>query len=125
LPALGLLLLLTAGSALAHAVAEGDKGHIQEISGVHLIPFAYLGAKHMVTGYDHLLFLAGVIFFIALTPQLGRSRMCLCWYRPSINGEVEQEPVCTTRLVGPLRRDKTGQALMCSRPRVVSAGGEL
>jgi hypothetical protein len=24
----------------------------------------YLGAKHMVTGYDHLLFLAGVIFFL-------------------------------------------------------------
>ena len=24
----------------------------------------YLGAKHMVTGYDHLLFLVGVIFFL-------------------------------------------------------------
>lgn len=31
---------------------------------MHLIPFAYLGAKHMVTGYDHLLFLLGVIFFL-------------------------------------------------------------
>lgn len=50
--------------AFAHAVAEGDKGYIQEISGVHLIPFTYLGAKHMVTGYDHLLFLFGVIFFL-------------------------------------------------------------
>jgi hypothetical protein len=50
--------------AFAHAVAEGDKGYIQEITGVHLLPFAYLGAKHMVTGYDHLLFLAGVIFFL-------------------------------------------------------------
>jgi hypothetical protein len=55
---------LLAGSAFAHAVAEGDKGYIQEISGVHLIPFIYLGAKHMITGYDHLLFLAGVIFFL-------------------------------------------------------------
>src|SRR5215204_4911598 len=36
--------LLTAGPALAHGVAEGDKGYIQEISGVHLIPFVYLGA---------------------------------------------------------------------------------
>src|SRR6185369_13029576 len=27
-------------------------------------PFLYLGAKHMVTGYDHLLFLLGVIFFL-------------------------------------------------------------
>ena len=50
--------------ALAHAVAEGDKGYIQEITGIHLMPFAYLGAKHMITGYDHLLFLAGVIFFL-------------------------------------------------------------
>jgi hypothetical protein len=32
--------------------------------GTHVIPFMYLGAKHMVTGYDHLLFLAGVIFFL-------------------------------------------------------------
>lgn len=49
---------------LAHGVAAGDKGFIQQSSGVLLIPFAYLGAKHMVTGYDHLLFLLGVIFFL-------------------------------------------------------------
>lgn len=59
-----LSLLLLAGTAAAHAVAEGDKGYIQEITGIHLIPFVYLGAKHMVTGYDHLLFLFGVIFFL-------------------------------------------------------------
>ncbi|WP_284180221.1 HupE/UreJ family protein [Rhabdaerophilum sp. SD176] len=52
------------GHALAHAVAEGDKGYIQEITGINFIPFMYLGAKHMMTGYDHLLFLAGVIFFL-------------------------------------------------------------
>jgi len=50
--------------ALAHGVAAGDKGYIQNISGVLPIPFMYLGAKHMVTGYDHLLFLVGVIFFL-------------------------------------------------------------
>lgn len=50
--------------ALAHGVTAGDKGYIQEITGVHLIPFIYLGAKHMVTGYDHLLFLFGVIFYL-------------------------------------------------------------
>src|SRR5688572_15242817 len=33
-------------------------------NGVRLVPFAYLGAKHMVTGYDHLLFLVAVIFFV-------------------------------------------------------------
>ncbi len=31
---------------------------------MQIAPFIYLGAKHMVTGYDHLLFLAGVIFFL-------------------------------------------------------------
>ena len=60
---LGLLLFFFT-SAFAHGVAEGDKGYIQEISGVNLLPFMYLGAKHMVTGYDHLLFLLGVIFFL-------------------------------------------------------------
>lgn len=61
--AAGLLALLPT-SLLAHGVAAGDKGYIQEMSGVLLMPFAYLGAKHMVTGYDHLLFLLGVIFFL-------------------------------------------------------------
>jgi len=59
-----LVLPLIAVDALAHNVTEGDKGYIQEIVGPHLVPFLYLGAKHMVTGYDHLLFLLGVIFFL-------------------------------------------------------------
>lgn len=59
-----LLTLLFGTLAHAHGVADGDKGYIQEISGIQLLPFAYLGAKHMVTGYDHLLFLAGVIYFL-------------------------------------------------------------
>ena len=50
--------------AFAHGVAAGDAGYLQEVTGVLLVPFAYLGAKHMVTGYDHLLFLLGVIFFL-------------------------------------------------------------
>ncbi len=60
----GLALCALADVALAHNVTQGDKGYIQEINGVNFIPFMYLGAKHMVTGYDHLLFLAGVIFFL-------------------------------------------------------------
>lgn len=56
--------LALCGQALAHGVAEGDKGYIQEITGVHFVEFIYLGAKHMVTGYDHILFLLGVIFFL-------------------------------------------------------------
>lgn len=58
------ILALLPAITLAHGVAEGDKGYIQEITGVHLLPFTYLGAKHMITGYDHLLFLFGVIFFL-------------------------------------------------------------
>ncbi len=58
------LLMLTAQGALAHNVTEGDAGYVQEVSGWNLIPFLYLGAKHMVTGYDHLLFLFGVVFFL-------------------------------------------------------------
>jgi hypothetical protein len=50
--------------AFAHGVTSGDKGYIQESFGVLPIPFIYLGAKHMMTGYDHLLFLFGVIFYL-------------------------------------------------------------
>ncbi|MGI9371810.1 MAG: HupE/UreJ family protein [Hyphomicrobiales bacterium] len=50
--------------SLAHDVTPGDAGYIQEIWGVHIVPFIYLGAKHMVTGYDHILFLLGVVFFL-------------------------------------------------------------
>jgi hypothetical protein len=64
---LGLLLIGLFGiipDAWAHGVTVGDKGYIQETTGIHVIPFIYLGAKHMMTGYDHLLFLLGVIFFL-------------------------------------------------------------
>jgi hypothetical protein len=66
-----LMLSLSSLEALAHAVAAGDKGYIQEITGVHLLPFVYLGAKHMVTGYDHILFLLGVIFFLYRAKDIG------------------------------------------------------
>ncbi len=70
LSVVSLFLLVGANDAQAHAVAEGDKGYIQEISGVHLISFIYLGAKHMATGYDHILFLFGVIFFLYRMNQI-------------------------------------------------------
>lgn len=59
-----LTIALTTGDALAHGVAEGDKAFIEANPGINVIPYIYLGAKHMVTGYDHLLFLFGVIFFL-------------------------------------------------------------
>ena len=49
---------------LAHGVSSRDAAFVQSISGPAVGPFLYLGAKHMVTGYDHLLFLVGVIFFL-------------------------------------------------------------
>jgi hypothetical protein len=62
---------LATGVALAHGIAEGDKGYIQEITGVHFMSFLYLGAKHMFTGYDHILFLFGVIFFLYKAKDIG------------------------------------------------------
>jgi hypothetical protein len=50
--------------ALAHGVSSRDASFVAAVSGVNFGPFAYLGAKHMVTGYDHLAFLAGVIFLL-------------------------------------------------------------
>ncbi|MBK8122217.1 MAG: HupE/UreJ family protein [Dokdonella sp.] len=57
-------LLFVASAAFAHGVAGGDKVFLEQSSGQNLIVFMYLGAKHMVTGYDHLLFLFGVVFFL-------------------------------------------------------------
>ncbi|MEP7311410.1 MAG: HupE/UreJ family protein [Pseudomonadota bacterium] len=63
-PGLLLLLIGLPGLAFAHGVARGDASFLEQIDGVRFFPLLYLGAKHMVTGYDHLLFLAGVIFFL-------------------------------------------------------------
>jgi hypothetical protein len=50
--------------AEAHGIAGKDAEFVAQNDGVQIFPFLYLGAKHMVTGYDHLLFLLGVIFFL-------------------------------------------------------------
>ncbi len=63
--------LLIPSVVLAHGVAGGDQGYIQEVSGINIVPYIYLGAKHMVTGYDHLLFLFGVIFFLYKLKDIG------------------------------------------------------
>ncbi len=57
--------------AFAHGVPTGDQAYIEAVEGRNLIPFMYLGAKHMVTGYDHLLFLFGVIFFLYRLKDVG------------------------------------------------------
>ena len=62
------LLFLAGGlislSAFGHTIEGSDASFVEAIDGPAIFPFMYLGAKHMVTGYDHLLFLVGVIFFL-------------------------------------------------------------
>jgi hypothetical protein len=61
---LGLAVLLFCTEVFAHGVAAADKSFLERATGMQIVPYIYLGAKHMVTGYDHLLFLVGVIFFL-------------------------------------------------------------
>ena len=62
---LGALLLVWAtDAAAAHGVAQDDASFFLTNVGAAIGPFMYLGAKHMFTGYDHLLFLVGVLFFL-------------------------------------------------------------
>jgi len=66
------LAMLGASEASAHGVSDDDKAFIQGNPGVSIGPYIYLGAKHMVTGYDHLLFLVGVIFFLYRLKDVGK-----------------------------------------------------
>ncbi|MFB1014714.1 MAG: hypothetical protein ACI9C0_001208 [Alteromonadaceae bacterium] len=59
-----IIIPLTSFQTFAHGVDETTRHFLLNNSGVQLIPFMYIGAKHMVTGYDHLLFLVGVLFFL-------------------------------------------------------------
>lgn len=57
-------LLLLVDASFAHDVSNADRQLLQGSSGEQAVLYAWLGAKHMITGYDHLLFLAGVIFYL-------------------------------------------------------------
>ena len=65
-----LLIVLLAPIAFAHGVDENTKQFLLNNQGLAIGPFLYIGAKHMVTGYDHLLFLLGVIFFLFRTRDI-------------------------------------------------------
>lgn len=70
--AIALLIIIALKSAAhAHGVGEDDRAFIEGASGMAIGPYMYLGAKHMVTGYDHLLFLVGVIFFLYRLKDVG------------------------------------------------------
>jgi len=59
-----LTMLLFPGAAMAHNVSKRDASFVESNQGAAIPAFMYLGAKHMVTGYDHIAFLVGVIFFL-------------------------------------------------------------
>jgi hypothetical protein len=58
------LLVFAADGVVAHGIGGKDASFVSATRGADILPFMYLGAKHMVTGYDHLLFIFGVIFFL-------------------------------------------------------------
>ena len=62
--AIAVAMVVLSDAVSAHGVSRRDGLFVQSINGPAVIPFLYLGAKHMVTGYDHLMFLVGVIFFL-------------------------------------------------------------
>jgi hypothetical protein len=70
--AVGLAALLCAVAASAHDVSNEDAARIAQHSGMQIWLYAVLGAKHMVTGYDHLLFLVGVIFYLQTLGEIAR-----------------------------------------------------
>jgi len=59
-----LIFAMVSFECFAHGVDDSTRNFLQHNSGIQVIPFMYIGAKHMVTGYDHLLFLVGVLFFL-------------------------------------------------------------
>lgn len=56
-----LLLGLMPFLAAAHGISPEDQQRMLEAGYLHYVE---LGARHMLTGYDHLLFLFGVVFFL-------------------------------------------------------------
>lgn len=59
-----LLIFFLSTSTFAHGVDDETKSFLIGNKGVAFGPFLYIGAEHMITGYDHLLFLIGVVFFL-------------------------------------------------------------
>ena len=66
LAAVVVLALFAPADASAHNVSKRDAAFVVANQGRAIVPFLYLGAKHMVTGYDHLLFHG---FGLATKPQ--------------------------------------------------------
>ncbi|WP_459210902.1 HupE/UreJ family protein [Aquimarina rhabdastrellae] len=69
-PIMIMLCCMISITAYAHGVDDETQSFLSGNKGVAFGPFLYIGAKHMITGYDHLLFLVGVIFFLYRTKEI-------------------------------------------------------
>jgi hypothetical protein len=102
---LGAFVLAAGAQVEAHGVSGFDALFLQGITGAAVGPLMYLGAKHMVTGYDHLAFLVGVIFFLFRLRDvvlyvslftIGHSLTLLA----GVLGNIEANPYLVDALVG-------------------------
>lgn len=57
-----IIVAMIPSALMAHGVSASDQ---ETLTNGNLWSYIWVGAKHMVTGYDHLLFLTGVIFYLS------------------------------------------------------------
>jgi hypothetical protein len=90
---------------MAHGVGEDTRLFLEQNTGRQFIPFIYIGAKHMFTGYDHILFLVGVIFFLYRSRDvllyvsmftIGHS-ITLLW---GVLGDIQVNPYLIDAIIG-------------------------
>jgi hypothetical protein len=102
---LGIVLVGMSFDLLAHGVDDKTRMFLEQNTGMQFIPFIYIGAKHMFTGYDHLLFLVGVIFFLYRSRDvllyvsmftLGHS-ITLLW---GVLGDIQINPYLIDAIIG-------------------------
>jgi hypothetical protein len=102
---LGIVLMSMSFDIFAHGVDEDTRLFLEQNVGVQFIPFIYIGAKHMFTGYDHVLFLVGVIFFIYRSREvllyvsmftIGHS-ITLLW---GVLGDIQVNPYLIDAIIG-------------------------
>lgn len=100
-----IILISISFGALAHGVADNTRVFLEQNTGVQFAAFMYIGAKHMFTGYDHILFLVGVIFFLYRSRDvllyismftLGHS-ITLLW---GVLGDIHVNPFLIDAIIG-------------------------
>jgi hypothetical protein len=102
---LGFLLVSMSIGALAHGVDDDTRLFLEQNTGMQFVPFIYIGAKHMFTGYDHILFLVGVIFLLYRSRDVllyvsmftvGHS-ITLLW---GVLGDIQANPYLIDAIIG-------------------------